>query len=133
MNTIGDRQTENLAEFVERWIAERGTTAKWLADRAGIPHSTFTEIKRGRTPRPETIRRLADAMRVPRSKLFILADYLTQEDIVYASPAPLPPDVEELVIGYQSLPEEGKRWLLGSLRGMQRLATQSAASPPEPR
>lgn len=70
-----------LHRFIEEWIASRHTNWDWLTTQAGVQGSLGTGLKRGSTPRPETLRKLASTMEVPRRKLFELAGYLEPEDL----------------------------------------------------
>ena len=78
-------QQHPLARFVRDWLEERGTTQLWLAQQAGIPHSTISALlSRYLIPRPETLRKLARAMGVPVGQLLVLAGHISQEE--YDSP-----------------------------------------------
>ena len=70
-----------LAQFIREWLDDRKATQFSLAQRAGIPHSTLSALfTRNILPRPETLKRLAQAMGVPMGRLLVLAGYITPEE-----------------------------------------------------
>ena len=74
-----------LAQFIRQWLQERRTTQLWLAQQAGIPHSTISALfNRHVIPRPPTLKRIAMAMGVPVGHLLVLAGHITPEE--YQSP-----------------------------------------------
>ena len=73
--------TSALHEFIDRWVQSRDTTWDWLLKTAGVPGSAGTNIRRGSTPQPKTLRNLAAAMGVPRRKLFEFAGYVLPEEL----------------------------------------------------
>ena len=70
-----------LHEFIDRWIATTNTTWEWLFKKAGVANASSTLLRRGSIPRPDTLRKLADAMDMPRRKLFELAEYVRPEEL----------------------------------------------------
>ncbi len=74
-----------LTTFVRDWLEKRGTTQLWLAQQAGIPHSTISALlSRQLIPRPETLRKLARPMGIPVGQLLVLAGHITPQE--YESP-----------------------------------------------
>ena len=74
-----------LTTFVRDWLDERGTTQLWLAQQAGIPHSTISALlSRQLIPRPDTLRKLSRPMGVPVGQLLVLAGHITAAE--YESP-----------------------------------------------
>lgn len=94
-----------LHEFIEQWIKARNTTWEWLFKRAGVPRSVGTRIRQGGTPRPETLRRLAEAVGVSRRKLFELAGYVNAEDL---EPTGLSEEEEQVLDLYRQLPRRDR-------------------------
>ena len=56
------------------------STYEKLLKKAGVAVSVGTDIRRGSSPRPDTLRRVAEAMGVPRKRLFEIAGYIDPED-----------------------------------------------------
>lgn len=109
---------ETLASFIDRWVEQHQTTVKALCDGAGLPHSIFTQLRKGATPRPETLRKVAKAMDLPAVKLFLLAGYLTENDLLRVPEVGLAEDEAFLLAGYRKLSAEGKALLKRGLHGM---------------
>lgn len=114
-----------LAQYLNTWLAVHRTTAKWLAERAGVPHSVLSFIRRGGIPRPATLRALARAMGVPPSELFLRAGYLTPVDLAGGS-LHLPPDEQDLLKDYRLLAPVHRRLVRLFLRHLvlQRLSAR---------
>ena len=62
--------------YVEEWLRANGTNWESLRKQAGVSAPVGTDIRRGSTPRPETLRKLADAMDVPLRTLYVMAGYI---------------------------------------------------------
>ena len=74
-------QPHPLTQFLQAWLQQRRATQLWLAQQAGIAHSTLSALfVRGLVPRPSTLRKLANAMGVPVGQLLVLAGHITQEE-----------------------------------------------------
>ena len=72
---------DSLTHFLQQWLRDRNVTQLWLAQQAGIPHSTLSALfVRGIVPRPPTLRKLATAMGVPVGQLLVLAGHITEEE-----------------------------------------------------
>ena len=69
-----------LAGYILSWVNANHTNGSWLFTQAALPPSLFTQLKRGSTPRPDTLRRLAAVMDVPKRRLFELAGYIDQDE-----------------------------------------------------
>ena len=111
-------KTETLDSFIRGFAEARNTTIQKIFARAGVTHSTFTQIRKGVTPRSDTIRKLAKAMDMPPTKLFLLAGYLQEADLQRVPELELEEDELFLLDGYRRLPREGKVLLTAGLRGM---------------
>lgn len=70
-----------LHEAVEKWLDEHRITWETVLLRGGLNKSIGTDIRKGSTPRPITLRKLADSMGMPRRRLFELAGYLDPTDL----------------------------------------------------
>lgn len=71
-----DQYASEIHRFVDEWLRAHGTNWEGLRKQAGVSAPVGTDIRRGSTPRPETLRKLADAMDVPLRTLYILAGYI---------------------------------------------------------
>ena len=109
-----------------RWLSQqfgpnqRFKSARHLSLAAGLSQN----IERGGAG-PETLIKLAELLEVPVERLFVKAGWLRDENLESGSMWDLSEDEVELLMGYRDLPQEGKAWLRGSLRGMQQLARDS--------
>jgi len=74
------RYNSALHEFVEKWLKEHNLTWEAVLLRGGLNKSIGTDLRKGSTPRPDTLRKLADSMGLPRRRLFELAGYLEPTD-----------------------------------------------------
>lgn len=97
-----------LYEFIQEWLRENNTTWDWLVKTSKAPGGVGTRLKNGSMPEPPTIRKLADAMRVPRGRLFLLAGYLKEEDLQITQLG-LSAQEEALVALARALPAERRR------------------------
>ena len=79
--------------FVDEWLRAHNTNWETLRKKAGVSAPVGTDIRRGSTPRPATLRKLADAMDVPLRTLYELSGYV---DPVELDPqqVPVPDDYE---------------------------------------
>ena len=74
-------QQHPLVQFLQEWLQDRKATQLWLAQQAGIPHSTLSALfVRGIIPRPSTLKKVANAMGLPVGKLLVLAGHLSEEE-----------------------------------------------------
>ena len=71
-----NQYASEIHRFVEEWLRANGTNWEGLRKQAGVSAPVGTDIRRGSTPRPETLRKLAEAMDVPLRTLYILAGYI---------------------------------------------------------
>ncbi len=70
-----------LIHFLQQWLRDRNATQLWLAQRAGIAHSTLSALfVREIIPRPSTLKKLATAMGIPVGQLLVLAGHITEEE-----------------------------------------------------
>ncbi len=91
---VGSNEMTPLCLFVETWLQEHETNGSSLFSNAGLPNALYTQLKRGSSPRPNTLRALADEMKVPRGRLFMLAGYCDETDLTIIDPDP---EIEEAV------------------------------------
>ena len=69
-------KTNQLGGFVRRQREAAGLSMNQLAERAGIPRSQVLRIERGDIrPGPDTLSRVADALKVEVEDLYALAGY----------------------------------------------------------
>lgn len=81
-----------LREFVTRRRNELHLSQQDLARTSGVPAGTIASIEAGRvtrSPRPDTLRRLANGLAVPPEALLRLSGYLTDE-VAFLDAARLP-------------------------------------------
>lgn len=73
----GLRDMSALADYITRWLRQRGLGQNQLASRAKIRPSTLSNImtKEGILPKPKTVKQLASAMGVDGSVLTALIGY----------------------------------------------------------
>src|SRR3990167_1964245 len=94
-----------LHEFIEKWMAEGGTTGGWVRAQAGLSPSTGTDIRQGAIPQPRNLRRLAEAIGVPNRNLLELAGHVDAEE---QEPTELTGEQEAIVGLWERVPAEGK-------------------------
>lgn len=94
-----------LARLVEDWLVAHNTNGAKLFELAELPNALYTQIKRGSSPRPDTIRALSEAMHVPRGRLFQAAGYADSEDLWIVDPDP---EMEELFSIWKKISPEKK-------------------------
>lgn len=113
-----------LGVFIRDWLVQKNWTMDGLAEDAKVAPSVLTDIKYGSMPRPESVRKLAEAMGVSPGRLFILGGYLSKDDLVIRS-SELDADTSQLVSAFEATPRQLKPFalasILGSLRELQRL------------
>ena len=71
-----NQYASDIHRYVDEWLRAHGTNWESLRKQAGVSAPVGTDIRRGSTPRPETLRKLADAMDVPLRTLYVLAGYI---------------------------------------------------------
>ena len=106
-----------------------GTGKKYKSPRAlsfaiGRDPGAISKIEHSGNATPEMVVALARACDQSPVKFLIVAGLLTDSDTQFPA-TKLSGQEEELVAGFQSLPGEGQRWMLGSLQGMLGTATQT--------
>jgi len=99
------KRTEALGKLLKERRHELGFSAKEVADRAGIADSNVLRIEQGAiaNPRPETLKSLADALRLDLSDLYATAGYVQPEGLPNFAPY--------LRSKYADLPASAKREL----------------------
>ena len=110
-----------LHELIDQWVRQRNTTWEWLFKAAGVSPPVGTDIRRGSTPRPETLRKLAKAMGLPRTQLFEAAGYVDAEDIG-PSATGLSPREEALITKYRIMSEDAQKAIDEVVEAMTRRA-----------
>ena len=98
---VSGEYSSPLHEYIARWIAARDTTWQRLFTQAGIANAGSTQVRRGSTPRPGTLRKLADAMGVPRRKLFEVAGYVRPEELEPEDIEISDPEIALFFLGYE--------------------------------
>ena len=71
-----NQYASDIHRFVDEWLRAHETNWESLRKQAGVSAPVGTDIRRGSKPRPETLRKLADAMDVPLRTLYIMAGYI---------------------------------------------------------
>jgi transcriptional regulator with XRE-family HTH domain len=114
-----------------RWLRQqfgpnqRFKSARHLSLAAGLSQNMVNLIMERGGAGPETLMKLADLLGVPVERLFVKVGWLKDESLDANSTWDLSEDEAELLKGYRDLPQEGRAWLIGSLRGMQQFARDS--------
>jgi transcriptional regulator with XRE-family HTH domain len=114
-----------------RWLRQqfgpnqRFKSARHLSLAAGLSQNMVNLIIERGGAGPETLIKLAELLEVPVERLFVKAGWLKDESLDTGSTWELSEDEVELLQGYRELPQEGRAWLIGSLRGMQQFARGS--------
>ncbi|MEX2598816.1 MAG: helix-turn-helix transcriptional regulator [Dehalococcoidia bacterium] len=73
--------SQELAEFLKKWLRGHDMSQLALAQRAGIPHTTIGALlNSGVVPRPTTLKKMGNAMGVPVGQLMVLAGHITPEE-----------------------------------------------------
>lgn len=119
-----------LTDWVLSQVQPKGRFAsmRQLALASGLSQSALnTILERGRAE-PETLLKLAKSTGGRPVELFQLAGWLTEEEFAEVPSRPLSPQESELLEGFQDLPEEGRLWLLRSLRGMLRYQAEEGSA-----
>ena len=106
-----------------------GTGKKFKSPRAlsfaiGRDPGAISKIEQTGNATPEMVVNIARACGQSPVKFLIIAGLLAEEDTQIPA-TQLSGQEEELVAGFQNLPDEGQRWMLGSLQGMLGTATES--------
>ncbi|MAZ56539.1 hypothetical protein CL653_02005 [bacterium] len=99
--------------MVEDWLNANNTNGSALFKKATLPNALYTQLKRGSEPRPTTIRKLADAMGIPRGRLFMAAGYCDEEDLWIVDKDPV---IEKLFLYWKNVPDSKKDLMLHIMR-----------------
>ena len=123
-------------EWLRQQIDERGISLRMLAVRSGLSDAAISEWLAGkRHPRPDSLRRLAAALRVPYEEALAAAGYLAQGSEKAAEPE-LSPMERELLETLRLLPGDLRQPLLAgwlaTARGLLRQAPRGASVWEEP-
>lgn len=96
----------DLIGFIEAELERRNWSARHLSIQAGLSHNYVRMLIRLRLqPEPETIEKLASALRVSPQYLAQLAGYPVQSETPPVEGEPLPPSIQEVVAIMRAYPE----------------------------
>ncbi len=104
-----------LGDEIKRIRGERGVSQRTLARKAGVSNTTLAYIEAGETnPRPDTLKKIAEALNISYEELLIKAGYLSpdsEEDKVPEVSSPLQIEftkhpLSRLVAKFEALPPE---------------------------
>ena len=120
------RLSPELQKWATSQIAPIGrfSSIRKLAEESGLSQGTVNAVITKGKAEPETLIDLAKTTETPVTDLFVMAGWLTPEDVSADVPR-LTRRETDLVDGFRNLPDEGRRWMLGSLQGMLGIATKS--------
>ena len=82
-----------LGRFINEWLTANGTNWEILSKTAGVSAPVGTDIRKGSTPRPDTLKRLSEARRAPIRELHELSGYVERGKLG-AVEVPVPDDYE---------------------------------------
>jgi hypothetical protein len=88
-----EKYASELHRFIDEWLRANETNWETLRKEAGVSAPVGTDIRRGSTPRPDTLRRLSEAMSVPIRVLYELSGYVERGELDPAQ-VPVPDDYE---------------------------------------
>ena len=81
MSLTMEQYASELHRFIDEWLKANGTNWETLRKEAGVSAPVGTDIRRGSTPRPDTLKRLSEAMRVPIRELYELSGYVERGEL----------------------------------------------------
>lgn len=95
-----DDAARRFGEYLRDLRAQRKQSVRGLAAAAGVDSGTVTRLEQGgiRSPSPDTLKRLGEALVVPLADLFTMAGYITPQELPSIAPY--------LDAKYQHLPED---------------------------
>ena len=96
-------KTTRLGEVVRAAREKRGWTQEYAASRIGISGAYWSMIERGRAPRNQVLKRLAELLKIPLTELIELQDL------------PSPPPPADPGAGFEGLTERERAILQGIL------------------
>ena len=105
-----------LYEFITLYLREHNIKPSQFLKNAGIPHSTYTQMRKGSRPGPETISKLAASMAMSKGHLFLLGGYLQTDDLRFLYG--LSSHEEILLNNYRKIPNIAKHVVRSVLDGM---------------
>jgi hypothetical protein len=88
-----EKYASELHRFIDEWLRANETNWETLRKDAGVSAPVGTDIRRGSTPRPDTLRRLSEAMGVPIRVLYELSGYVERGELDPVQ-VPVPDDYE---------------------------------------
>ena len=88
-----EQYASELHRFIDEWLKANGTNWETLRKEAGVSAQVGTDKRRGSTSRPDTLKRLSEAMRVPIRELYELSGYVERGELDPVE-TPVPDDYE---------------------------------------
>ena len=88
-----EQYASDLDRFINEWLTANGTNWEIMSKTAGVSAPVGTDIRKGSTPRPDTLKRLSEAMRVPIRELYELSGYVERGELDPVD-VPVPDDYE---------------------------------------
>ena len=108
--------SDRLYDFTALYLQQHNITPSQFLKGAGIPHAIYSQMKKGSTPRPETVCKLAASMAVSKGHLFLLGGYLQTDDLRFSYG--LSCHEEILLNNYRKIPDVAKNVVRSVLDGM---------------
>lgn len=111
---MNPEHAQRFGAYLRQQREARGLSIREVARRVGVQDTTILRFERGEflAPAPDKLRRLALALDLPANDLFVMAEYVTPEEL----PTPRP----YLRAKYPDLPpeavEEAERYLANLMR-----------------
>jgi len=75
-----EHKTSELALYLKRVLKDRGLSIRAFATYAGIAHTTLRRALLGGIPEHETLKKIAQYLRIPAEDLYSMAGLLNPED-----------------------------------------------------
>jgi len=96
---MDEKQAKRLGSFLRKTRESLGMSARQLAERCGLPHTTVTRIEEGAfsAPSPDKLSRIAEVLKLPLADVYALAEY--------AVPADMPSPTLYLRTKFREMPE----------------------------
>lgn len=105
---------EHFGEYLRRIRKSKKMSIEKLAEASGLSYSGIQRIERNErgTPKPSTIRLLAQGLREPYEVLMEKAGYMSEDEYNYQADPTIPPEVKELLDSLESLPPEERALII---------------------
>lgn len=87
-NTLTTKQAQKIAQLFLQRRSDLGLSTRQVATRAGISPGTVHLLEHGinLSPRPDILKALAGALEIPLSELYLIADWLTPQELPSLQP-----------------------------------------------